>query len=85
MNNEILGFKLNRLICNLNRESLMKKIHNKARVHGMFIMLGLATVGYIITVMEGKRALRRGESIDKVNEQMHERYRKMYGDQGANK
>lgn len=49
----------------------MKKVHNKARVHGSLIMMGLTIVGYIGVVIQGKRAAQRGETIDKMNEQFH--------------
>jgi hypothetical protein len=50
---------------------MMKKVHNKARIHGSLIMMGITIVCYIGIAFQGRRAAKRGESIDKVNQQFH--------------
>ncbi len=53
---------------------MMLKVKNKARVHGSLIMMGLTIVGYIVTVVDAKRAVSRGETMEKYNADIHERY-----------
>ncbi|XP_054165853.1 UPF0389 protein CG9231-like [Oppia nitens] len=56
-------------------ETMMKKVHNKARVHGSLLMMAMAIVGFIGTSFMAKRAIKRGESIEKINEDFHKNYR----------
>lgn len=53
---------------------MMKKVHNRARVHGSLVMMGLAIVGYIGVVIHSKNAVRRGESVEKLNYEFHRDY-----------
>jgi hypothetical protein len=59
------------IICDYFSENMMKKVHNKARIHGSLIMMGLTIVGYIGIALKSRKAAQRGESIEKINEQFH--------------
>ena len=52
----------------------MKKVHNKARVHGSLVLMGVFMVVFIGTAIEGKRAVKRGDSLVKRNEDFHRDY-----------
>ncbi len=56
------------IICDYFSENMMKKVHNKARIHGSLIMMGLTIVGYIGIAFKSRKAAQRGESIEKINE-----------------
>jgi len=55
-------------------ESMMKKVHNKARVHGSLVMMALTILGSFGMVIHSKRALKRGESLDQMNIDFHKDY-----------
>ena len=52
----------------------MKKVHNKARVHGSLILMAASIVGYIGVAIHSKNAVRKGESMSKLNEDFHRDY-----------
>jgi len=55
-------------------ESMMKKVHNRARVHGSLMLMGAFVFAFIGVAFMGKRAAQRGESLTTMNEDFHREY-----------
>lgn len=49
----------------------MKKVHQKARVHGSLILMGVTIIGLLYMARVGRKAAERGESIAQMNEDWH--------------
>lgn len=52
----------------------MKKVHNRARIHGSLILMGLTIIGNIGVIIHAKRAAEKGQSLQKMNEDFHRDY-----------
>ena len=61
-------------------EVMMKKLRDKARVHGSLLMIVCGIFVAIGSIASGKRAAKRGESIEKMNEEFHRNYRLKHTD-----
>ncbi|CAG2102408.1 unnamed protein product [Medioppia subpectinata] len=55
-------------------ENMMKKVTNKARVHGALLMMAATAIGFFFTAIAGKRAIERGESVNQINIDFHKNY-----------
>lgn len=66
-------------------QDVMEKVRNRFRILVANLMMLATLVGCIIMVMSGKKAVKKGESILKMNQDWHSEYQKQAAEESANK
>lgn len=52
----------------------MNRIKDKARIHANLALMGLFSIGFFITALQGKRHWREGRGITDMNLDWHKKY-----------
>lgn len=55
---------------------MMRRVHDKARVHVAIGMMGVAALGMFANAVIGKRAVKAGDTIEKRNREYQMEYNK---------
>lgn len=57
---------------------MIRKVHDKARVHFSLITVGFTIVGLVWSIVSAKSELRRGESIEKRSIERQREYNEKF-------